>query len=78
MNKTSKNVVELINQNTAASGATEFQQAGASVQLQPRPLTKNLVWKNNVTVLNGRKMERQTLKGVVHSRETEDERGSVM
>lgn len=42
-----------------------FQQAGALVQLQRRPLTEDLVWKNNVTELNERKMERQILQGVV-------------
>lgn len=43
---------------------TVFQQAGASVQLQRRPLTKDLVLKNNVTALNERRMERRILEGV--------------
>lgn len=42
-----------------------FQQAGASLQLQRRPLTKDLVWKNDVTALNERKMEGRWVKGVV-------------
>lgn len=52
-----------------------FQQEGTSVRLQRRPLTKDLVWKNNVTGLNERMMERRMLQGV--AREGWDEqRGS--
>lgn len=42
-----------------------------NVQLQHRPLTKDPDWKNNVTSLNERKIERQTLLGVVTADDTE-------
>lgn len=47
-----------------------FQQEGVLVQLQHRPLTKDPVWKNNVTAVEERKMDGQMLLGVVTAEPT--------
>lgn len=47
-----------------------FQQAGVLVQLQRRPLTKDPVWKKNVTAVKERKMDGQMLLGVVAAQPT--------
>lgn len=63
-----------MNQSTAASGSTLFQQAGALVQLTRGPLTKDLVWKNNVTEPDG--MDGETDEaGCGHGRGCQDVRG---
>lgn len=47
-----------------SAGATVFRQIGVSVQLQRRHVTKDAVWENNATTVDGRLMDGQILMGV--------------